>query len=687
MNGTETLHMTLSDVAALAQVQRPVVSMWRKRSAGSAHPFPEPTALEGGRELFDADQIAGWLDATGRGNNPESMNDVAAFARMPGTAAGGIQGSTVDALTALLTLKEMTGKTLGRMSPDELLDMADEFDPDDTFLYSELEAHAASLASTAAFADRLVNSAYNAPAAFEQLLAARFRAGLRGHSDTALTDSAVGLIAAAAVELAATLDGNPVFADSTRGGSDLLMGVVDAAGEGVPVTFLTVDDDGGAGRLVRRRLRVHGVDGGQIRVESSGEFAVQGAVVHVAQYPSPGRPGMDAKQILTAVEHLVLQMDDQQRAVIIAPARVLCDVPMAAAAAGLRSGLLRTGRVRAIVRLPQGLLRSKPREAQALWVLGPSFAAVPIAERWTMVADLSTQNLTEDVSRDLVSDVVASMRNRATVRAHSFRFARLVQTSMLLASKGALVARQTRKGVPPVAAAETALRVEELIRLQETGKPEVSADLAVQPADPNTNPRPASIEEAIATGNLKYVKGNRLIDAQLTRTAGTRVIGTAELLNPHSAEPRHIALLDFAANYPAGRLTEPGDVVFCTSPRPAALVDVEGGAVVVFPARMFRIDAGDPGGLVPDVVAADINALPAADKTWRHWRLRRVPDGQRRKLSETLARLQRGRELARERLGRLEELATLITDGVAGGSLTLTDPSSKLADPQTEGTQ
>ena len=72
------------------------------------------------------------------------------------------------------------------------------------------------------------------PAAFEQLLAARFRAGLREHSDTALTDSAVGLVAAAAVELAATLGGNSVFADSTRGGSDLLMGVAHAAGEQCP---------------------------------------------------------------------------------------------------------------------------------------------------------------------------------------------------------------------------------------------------------------------------------------------------------------------------------------------------------------------------------------------------------------------------------------------------------------------
>ncbi|MDR7166125.1 hypothetical protein J2X12_004179 [Pseudarthrobacter oxydans] len=687
MNEAEALRMTLSDVAALAQVQRPVVSMWRKRTTGSAQPFPGPVAFEGGRELFDADQVAAWLAATGRGHNPEAVSDAAAFARVPGAATGSAQGTILGALTALLTLKAMTGHELGTLSTAELLDLADECDPDDLFLYSELAANGASLPSTASFADRLVDSAYNAPAAFEQLLTARFRTGLREHSDTALTDSAVGVVAAAAVELAANLGGSAVFVDATRGGSDLLMGVAHAAGESAAVSFLATDYDGGAGRLVRRRLRVHGVDGGQIRVDPGGEFAVPGAAVHVAQYPSPGDPGMDASQILSTVEHMVLQMDDQQRAVIIAPARVLCDLPLDPEAAGLRSGLLRIGRVRAIVRLPQGLLRAKPREAQSLWVLGPSFAEVPIAERWTMVADLSTQDLTEDVKQDLVSDIVASMGNGATVRAHSFRFARLVQTRLLLASRKSLVTASSHGSAQIPDGAEAALRVEELVRLLESSESRGSAAVNVLPTEPKAKAQSASVQELMAAGTLKYIKGNRVEAADLNPQEGTRVLGPAELLDPHSAPPRHISLLDLAANYPASRLTQPGDVIFCTSPRPAAMVETQGGSAVVFPARVLRIDAGDPGGLLPDVVAADINQRPAADKSWRQWRLRSVPDAQRKKLAESLAQLQHEQQQARERLGRLEELATLITDGVAGGSLTLTDPSTQLAEPQTEGTQ
>lgn len=191
----------------------------------------------------------------------------------------------------------------------------------------------------------------------------------------------------------------------------------------------------------------------------------------------------------------------------------------------------------------------------------------------------------------------------------------------------------------------------------------------------------------ISLGHLTYVKGNRVTDAHLGGAGGLPVIGPAELLDPTAVRSRWISLLDFTAACPAGRLTEPGDVVFCTSPRPAAMVDAYGGAVVVFPARILRIDAGDPGGLVPAVAAADINGVTPGDKNWRQWRLRRAPDAARRPLEAVLAALQHEQREARQRVARLEELATLILDGVAGGSLTLRDPDSIDAAPPSKGTR
>ncbi len=682
---TGTLRMTLADVASLAQVQRPVVSMWRKRSSGGPLPFPGAAATANGVELFDADEVTAWLQATGRGNNPEAHNDVAVYAKLTVPAAEAPRNSrqTFDGLTSLLALKVITGETLSKSSAADLLDAADEADPDDVFLYSELEALGSALPGLASFADRLADSAFSASAAFEKLLGHRFKEGLREHSDTALTDAALKLVAAAATGLASTLDSRPLFVDSTPGGSDVMLSIVHQFGESAPVTFLNADHDGGASRLARRRLAVHGTDSGPVRVDAKGAFAVSGPAVHVAQYPAPGDPALDTVGILSGIENIVLQMDDSQRAVVIAPARVLCDA-LPGEAGNLRSDLLRSGRVRAIVRLQQGMLRAKPREPQALWVLGPSFADVPIADRWTMVADLSTTPLTLDVSQDLISDVVASMGDRATIRAHSFRFARLVQTRVLLARTGALVSVPPGRSTTAAAGAEAALRVEKLVRVLSSSAAESSALPAVLPTESNAPPPPATVQDLINSGNLKYLKGIRLEVADLQGKAGSRILGREELMDPHHAEPRFITLLDFAAKYPAGRLTEPGDVVFCTSPRPATMVDTEGGAVVVFPARILRIDQGDPGGLLPAVVAADINGLNPADKTWRNWRLRRTAEAQRQPLTNALEALQHEQAQARERLKQLEELATLITDGVAGGSLTLTDPIS-IAAPE-EGT-
>ena len=673
---TETLRMTLADVASLAQVQRPVVSMWRKRSSGGPLPFPASTAQANGVELFDADDVTAWLQATGRGNNPEARNDVAVFARLAAPLGETQRDSrqTFDGLTALLALKVITGQTVGGSTAAELLDAADEADPDDVFLYSELEALGSALAGLASFADRLADSAFSAPAALEKLLAHRFKEGLREQSDTALTDEALKLVGATAMELASTLDSRLLFVDSTPGGSDVMLTIVQQFGESRPITLLAADHHGSASRLARRRLAVHGTDSSPVKIDAKGAFAVNGPAVHVAQYPAPGNPALDTSGILNSVENIVLQMDDSQRAVVIAPARVLCDA-LTGEAGNLRSDLLRSGRVRAIVRLQPGLLRAKPREPQALWVLGPSFADVPIAERWTSVADLSTTPLTLDVSQDLISDVVASMGDRATIRAHSFRFTRLVQTRVLLAGKGSLVNGLPTRSSTAARGAESALRVEELVRLLSAGT-SASALPGVQPAVPGTGPRPASIQELLTAGNLKYLKGIRIDETDLNPRTGSRILGREELMDPHNTEPRFITLLDFAAKYPNGRLTEPGDVVFCTSPRPAEMVDAEGGAVVVFPARILRIDRGDPGGLVPDVVAADISSRPAADKSWRNWRLRRAPEVQRQPLTHALARLQHEQAEARQRLNQLEELATLITDGVAGGSLTLTDPIS-----------
>src|SRR3954471_2926397 len=73
--------LTLQDIADLARVQRPVVSMWRRRRTvrGVDSPFPKPALREGGGERFDRDEVVAWLEATGRGNNAEARQDAPAL--------------------------------------------------------------------------------------------------------------------------------------------------------------------------------------------------------------------------------------------------------------------------------------------------------------------------------------------------------------------------------------------------------------------------------------------------------------------------------------------------------------------------------------------------------------------------------------------------------------------------------
>ncbi|MGH8921741.1 MAG: hypothetical protein ACRD0H_25950, partial [Actinomycetes bacterium] len=423
--------------------------------------------------------------------------------------------------------------------------------------------------------------------------------------------------------------------DPTRGGSDLLvslLGCGDGAGD---ATVMIAGHRDAASRQARRRLRVHGVHCEQITIEDDGSWAVPKPAVHLAQYPSPGCPAISVEEILSAVENLVLQMDDSHRAVVIAPASALSDRIRDQRVTELRDALLRHGPVRAIVRLPQGLVIRKPRQALALWVLGPAYDTVHPQDRWTMVADLTDVDLDSAVIGDLVSDLACAMADRPAIRAHAFRFARPVWTRNLLAGGGDLVARRPRAvRSPRVPGSEIAVRIAELTAALSSGTtvgPPVRVAVEVRdPAEDDSAPPPLTLGEAIAAGQVRLIAGNRMDGADLC--GGTvRVIGPEELTGTSPPGARSVDRLVFSARYPAGRYTEAGDVVFRTSPRPAALVDDEGGSVVLAPARILRISTP---GLVPEVLASDINVMPAHARAWRGWPLRQVPPAEHTALAD-----------------------------------------------------
>ncbi|TKB88245.1 MAG: hypothetical protein E8D43_00135 [Nitrospira sp.] len=651
--------------------------------AGTDHPFPTPVSSERGQDAFDADEVARWLSETGHGNNPTAVDDIAAFATIAG-ASPRTDRTVFDAVTALLCLKTTSARPLAELDQRELLDLADEHDPDDEFLLTELTSVEDRLEPLARYCDLLADAAFNPRDAFEQLMADRFRSDLPDHASVTINAKALSLAAQIAVALADRDGSATTYVDLTPGSSDLLLAVVAEHGDRSPVSVMTAHGRESSARLVHRRLRVHDVYREGLRVDDDGTFSVTRAVTHVAQFPTPAMPRMTDLQILTAIENIVLQMDSSQRGVVVAPASALSDGFADPAAEVIRDSMMRTGHVHAIVRLPRGLVPSRPRQALALWLLGSSDHDVPPADRFTTVADLAGVQLTEDVVTDLVADLDAATGSRMLARAHSFRFTRSIPMRLLLTERRSLAeSAQIRRAPAVTEAAAQLIRIEQ-VRSAIEATPLTGLDLptAAMTDDTETrHPGPTTITTMLDAHRLRVIPGNRLGPTDLDADGRLRLLGAPELMGESVVGVRRADRLALTAQHDAIRFTRPGDVVFCTSPRPAALVDRDGSSVVEYPARVLRIDSADPAGLLSDILAYDINAAPAHSRDWRLWPIRRVSDEQRSELATALAQLRRAQDETRQRLHDLELLTTLIAAGVTGGALALRQPHDPTKGP------
>ena len=654
--------ITLPGVARLAGVQRPVVSMWRTRTATSDDPFPPVIETRHGLAHFDAEAVAAWLERTGRGNNMNARDDAAAFSAPAGPSSA---DPTRDAfaLTALLALKAITGAELGTLTHAELVELSENADPADLLLSREIKSLTEGGTLLAQHADQMADAAYNEAVAFELVMDDRHRRQLAAHAAAALHPRARRLVAGIAQGLAQTLEADaPVFVDSTHGGGDLLVAVAGLYAEGSPPTFVTCDDDRDVCRLARRRLRVHDLHQEALEFqEVDGAFERSGPAVHVAQFPSPASPDMTDLDVLTAIENIVLQMDDQQRAVIVAPAKLLADRLRAPDCDRIRDDLLRTDRVKAILRLPKGLLVSASRQPMALWALGPADPDVGIADRWTMVGDLSELALLPAAIEDLVGDVIAATERYRLARTHAFKHLRRAATRELHAQAGSLV----RSGIPLPARPGVVAELTEALALNDNGQvisPLAVADTSVHDAH---KPAPRPLGDLLEQRLVTLHPGNRIKQTSLDVDNGHPVIGPTELVGTSPWGSRTIDRLTFAADHPAGRLTLPGDVIFCTSPEVAARVDAEGGCVVLEPARVLR----PARQVVPHVLAADINRVAPRATQWRLWPVRTSPEQQADRLTEMLTVIDSERQAMLRRIASLEQLSELVTNGVTTGTV------------------
>ncbi|WP_084727486.1 helix-turn-helix transcriptional regulator [Rhodococcoides yunnanense] len=676
--------LTMSDIAALAQVQRPVVTMWTRRYTGSDRPFPAPSQIRGRQRHYDGDEVVRWIESRNLGNN-DALDESLALHAALNTGDEFDEDIVFDGITALLCLKWYLGGQLSEYSSAELLDEADETDPDDEFLYSEIETLGDGLTKFAEYTDLLADSAYEPKFAFESLVAQRNRSTISSDSGGRVSPQCLTLCAA--ITAALTDPDHHVYVDPTAGTSDLLVAVRAGLPEYSEPTSMCNETGSRTSRLARRRLAVHGwARASPPRGGFGTGFELSGPSAFVIQYPSASSLGHTDAQILSEIDDIAVQMSDDHVAVVLAPASALLDAQPDPEAARLRSDILRSDRVRAAIRLPEGLMPASPGTSLALWVLGPASEAVRPADRWSVIVDVGSRELDDATTDGLVSDVVAAMGDWNSIRAHAFQFGVLTKTSVLLAEdkRGLTPTRIKRPRVRRIGAdlaAEILTRSDAIQHTQLELRRDVRLPVEYRAADGSLLP---TLGQLAASGELKVLGGHRIEPGHILAGGAVRVIGLEEVLGQIGIGQRGVDRLLFTAAYPSARYTEPGDIVFTSGARFGAVVDHDGSSVAVFPARIIRIADATSSGLIPDVIAGHLNASGLGSRpprairssaTWKRWEVPRVPPETAAATIDAVDSLRRHRATAAQLLAEIEQLTSTLVDGLAHGVLTVSDGS------------
>ncbi len=436
---------------------------------------------------------------------------------------------------------------------------------------------------------------------------------------------------------------------------------MDAAGDPHPDVLLA-ETEASAARLFRRRAAARGL----LLAQAPGAINEARAAVMLAHYPVVGSPHMAPLEMLDAVDKLALSMGDHQYAVVIAPAAVLVDRLRDRVTRQVREHALRTGRLRAALRLPAGLVTQRPRQPLAIWILGPDPTDAPVRDRRVALGHLTSPAPANSEITAIVDDVLASASTLAG--AHHYTHLVLVRTSTLLASSGSLVPSRRTHAMSPPSPADLALRVAELSAERTFPGPLQGMGIATSPKA--TAPRTTSLTDALAAGVVRVISGNRA-GFDLVDGGSVPVLGVLELTSNAVSGSRSVDRLAFLGAHVSSRLTEPGDVVFCTAPRPKALVDAEGGSAVQYPARILRVHPVKGEGLSPRVIASAIASQPPESRDWRRWAVPVLPPEQVVPTDQVLAALEAQRRALRQRLADLDTLTDLVTIGVSSHALTL----------------
>ncbi|MBQ0983737.1 hypothetical protein KBZ10_04200 [Streptomyces sp. F63] len=698
---TPAWRITYAEIAALAQVQRPVPTTWSRRHAD----FPAPVAHEDGRPLFDARAVVDWLTSTGRGNaDPRHLRAELALHTLAAWRTPALSASVLlAALTALLCLRQQYDAPVSGRDWPVLMAKAAGLDSEDQFLLAELRAipdPARTGPALAALADELTEAAYTPAEAFDWVLDARRRLGSH---DLAADEPAPAVIRAlAALSGIDALAGESVVATPWARSGDLLAALYDRAPEGSGHTYLAADPDPARVRLVRRRMLVRGVYEFQLDVlrgedlsASVDEWGYPDLLVCVLPYEAAET--RSAQAVLESVQALTDYLAPGSTAVVLGPADVLAGpLPRHGEADRLRRSFLRPGLLKASISLPDGVLPYRPGYRTAIWVLART--AEEERKGLVLLGDISARPLTRPVLDALAEDM-AIWRSSGWRgdRRHEPRNAVIVPAKDLDDRPGTAFAPNQRptearytRGV-----VERPARISDLERrlaeLQEQGRAQranLRAALRIQAVlRPEDQPVPrTTVRRLLEQRRVRRRPGHRIAPEHLTPEGHYPVLGPDEILGTVRLGSRRIDRGLLLTAYEHAQFTEPGDIVVTASPRFGVLIDTEGLSVVTAPARILRVHPNADPPVLPRVLAALLRAAAAehartsgAVRASRSIEDLGIPDLGRQEAERydaVLAEIETRAALLREQSAALDDLARITAAGIADGTLTMRNLSA-----------
>ncbi|MBC2868892.1 hypothetical protein [Streptomyces mexicanus] len=688
---TPAWRITYAEIAALAQVKRPVPTTWARR-----HPdFPAPVAHDDGRPLFDARAVVDWLASTGRGNtDPRRLRAELALHTLAAWRTPLLPASVlIGALTSLVCLHQQLDAPVadGRPWPS-LLERAAAIDPDDDVLVSELRALPdpdRTGPALAHLADELIDAAYNPAEAFDWILQARHRLGSREPAaDEPTPEVTRALAALSGVD---TLGEGSVIAVPYAGSGDLPAALHDRAAEDSAHTYLAADPDLARVRLVRRRMLVRGVYEFRLDVVQGEEVSVDewgDPDLLVCALPYEPAETRDPKAVLEQVAALTDYLDTGAGALVLGPADALTG-PLArhGDADRLRRSFLAPGLLKAAISLPDGAYAYRPGYRTAAWLL----ARVPEEQRTGLVllADYSAQPLTEPVLATLAEDIAIWRTSgwRHDPR-HEPRHAAIVRGTDLDDRPGAPFTPQqrTRTARYTRTVAERPARIADLERhLADLHARSAATGLHLNArAEPRPESRPVrrtSVARLLRTRRLRRRPGHRFAPEHLTADGHYPVLTPEEILGTARIGTRRIDRGILLTAYEHAQFTEPGDLVVTAHPRFGVHVDTAGLSLVAAPARILRVHPDADPPLRPRVLAALLRAAAAeharvggAVRAPRRIEDLVIPDLGRAEADlyeAVLADIESRAALLREQTAALDDLSRLMAAGMADGTLTI----------------